>query len=295
MAIVYHEPLHAFISTGNKTMMYTLRLLHRVEFVSRGANGAIESRPGTHAVHVTNLSTNREKAIAKARKMAASWNLELRGDGKFDLEEIRRRSREEVAQQREREERILRDRKEAAEAAFVEDIAKGVMVVGKHQGLTPAEIMQADPINNRSYLQYFADNYNEDAVGPFNASAKLARDWLLANPVAESHYVGRVGDKITVAGTVTNAHWTQGQFPSYMVKFVSANGNKFLMFSSAKGVTALDKGDTIVVTATVKKHEADVYDRGAAVTLLNRPKVITDNASVLELASYAMEEPVQKG
>lgn len=289
MAIVYHEALHAFISTGEQTKMYTYRELFRVDYITRCGDGRIDTRPGTRAVHVTNLSTNKERAVAKAKLLAQSSGLELRGNADFDLETIRREKREVYEQRRVAVQRAEQAQAEQARAEYANYVSRGVMLVGKHQGLTPAEIVENDPINGRGYLQYFADQYREDVVTAGNATALLASEYLQANPIEDSKWIGEVGSKVTVAGTVVKAQWTQSQFPSYMVKFVDALGNKLMLFTTAKAFVGLDTGDTIAVAATVKKHDVDAYDRGQHVTLLVRPKLIGENLSALELASYAIE------
>lgn len=89
----------------------------------------------------------------------------------------------------------------------------------------------------------------------------------------ESRYVGSLGDKITVTGTVTRLKPVTSEFgyrtTTSMLVVVEDGPTIATMFTAAAWAWDVEQGDTITVAGTVKAHEE--Y-RGARQTVLTRPK-----------------------
>jgi hypothetical protein len=84
-----------------------------------------------------------------------------------------------------------------------------------------------------------------------------------------SAHVGAVGDRLRgVSATVSFTRGFPGQFgTSYLVVMADGDGNVFKTFGSGEFCYAVDAGDAVVFTGTVKAHES--YD-GVAQTVLSR-------------------------
>jgi len=96
----------------------------------------------------------------------------------------------------------------------------------------------------------------------FKAKAKADRP--------ESNWVGAVGDRMTLkAVTLETVKELNGRFGiSFLHKFTDGYGNDITWFASKDNICAV--GDTIAMTATVKRHDEF---RGRKNTIVNRAKV----------------------
>ena len=96
----------------------------------------------------------------------------------------------------------------------------------------------------------------------FKAKAKADRP--------ESNWVGTIGDRLDIkAVTLNNSKELNGRFGiSFLHKFTDSYGNDITWFASKD--TLCEVGDTIAMTATVKRHDEF---RGRKNTIVNRAKV----------------------
>ncbi len=87
-----------------------------------------------------------------------------------------------------------------------------------------------------------------------------------------SEYIGEIGERLRdLSLTVTFETRIETDFgASKLVKFVDADGNEFGTFGSGNSVWILEKGDEVILTGTVKKHET--Y-KEIKQTMLSRCKV----------------------
>lgn len=100
-----------------------------------------------------------------------------------------------------------------------------------------------------------------------NALKRSAAAAQIAKAKANSTHVGVVGERICFSGKVVFMRDLNGQFPTTLVKFVTDEGNTISWFASNPGL--LEKGDTVSVKGTVKKH--DEY-KGEKQTTITRAK-----------------------
>lgn len=76
-----------------------------------------------------------------------------------------------------------------------------------------------------------------------------------------SEKVGAVGDKVELSLGVTDAFSFEGRFgSSRCIKFVDANHNLFIFFSTSKLAYSLSVGDTLYCEAVVKQYQQDYTD-----------------------------------
>jgi hypothetical protein len=91
---------------------------------------------------------------------------------------------------------------------------------------------------------------------------------------ADAHliYLGTVGEKMTVTGTVKVAKAIDTEYGlSRLLIVADADGNLVKAFTTAKFVWDVEVGDELTLTVTVKAHE--VYE-GVKQTVITRPKLI---------------------
>lgn len=86
---------------------------------------------------------------------------------------------------------------------------------------------------------------------------------------AASRWIGTVGEKTTVTGTVVFTKRVETNYGSSRLVVIDADGDKVTVFSTAAWAWDADKGHTVTLVATVKAHE--VYD-GEKRTVLARAK-----------------------
>jgi hypothetical protein len=86
---------------------------------------------------------------------------------------------------------------------------------------------------------------------------------------AASRWVGEVGSKVTVAGTVVFTKTVESAYGTSVLVVVDADGDKVTTFTTAAWAWDAAKGDTVTLTGTVKSHET--YE-GEQRTVLTRTK-----------------------
>lgn len=261
MAIIDQQALYTFISTGDKTAMYTLRIMFRCTVVIEGVRGT-EMRDE----YIQNLSNDKETAEQKARYMSEKLELPFKGNADFDLNEIRRSREGEAAARREAFEREARERAEAWEAQKVEDINAGVMLMGKHIGKTAAEVAETD----KAYLFWLAGEI--EASGKLGICAQIAAKYIAETNLQLPGYVGVVGEAIELVDlTLKRAFWTQGQYPTLMHVCEAVTGEEIVFFSTAAGFKAIEIGGKFSITGTVKDQREGWG--GTKQTIINKPKL----------------------
>lgn len=90
-------------------------------------------------------------------------------------------------------------------------------------------------------------------------------------PKPESHYVGQVGDKVSVSGKIINVRNIEGFYGPSRLIVVDAGGEIVKTFSTARWVWDAEVGQEVNLSGTVKSHEE--YN-DTKQTLLTRTKVV---------------------
>lgn len=259
MAIAKSEPKYTFISTGDKTAMYTLRVMCLDTVVMFG-----ESHKVLNHYYIQNLSTDKETAEAKAVEMSEAMGLPFKGNADFDLKEIRRTRDAEAKEKREAIEaaRVQREKEWAEEREQLE--SDGVMLIGKYAGQTAAEIAKVDP----GYLFWLADQI--ESGWKMGICAKIAAKYIAETGLEKPGFVGEVGENLTITLTLNRSGWTSGRFPT--IRFVCSDdmGRQIVFFSTAEKFKALRNGDQFTITGLVKEH-SEWCDQKQ--TIINRPKL----------------------
>ena len=257
-------PLYTFISTGEKTALYTLRCMYEVPVVIQGVNRII-----LKDYHIQNLSNDKATAEEKAEYLSEQIGVPFKGNAEFDLNDIRRRKSEEVAAEREAVERAVRIAEEKAQAEYVRSMQEGVILCGKYTGMAPAEVVDTD------YLRWMASQiYLEAPEGlersKWSISCQIAAKWLTEHPVKDGEWIGEVGDKVVLTLKLQKVIFIQGQWPTIMYKTTTAEGDVVVFYTVAAGFSDLIVGEEFVVSGTIKKH--DEY-KGIKSTIIARPKL----------------------
>lgn len=260
MAVVESKALYSFISTGDKTAMYTLRIMC-LDTVQWGA----ESFKEMNHYYIQNLSNDKATAEAKAVEMSALMQLPFKGNADFDLNEIRRNRDAQAKEQREAAERAHVERLAALEAERVELIQAGVMIMGKHTGKTAAEVAADD----LGYLFWLAGEI--EASGKLGICAKIAADYIESTGIQLPGYVGEIEQPIELTLTLKRAFWTQSQYPTLMHIATTPQGNEIVFFSVAQGFKEIEIGQTFTITGTVKEQREGWG--GVKQTVINKPKL----------------------
>ena len=272
------KPTHTVISTGDKNGFYTLREAgHRKIYTSNGPEIIFCT------YHITNLSTDREEALLKGRKISEQMCIPFKGKADFTLEEIERRNADQIAEDRAKYQSEVAEKTAENQAIFDQYISEGVFANGKHKGLTPAQV--AEEQGDEDYVRWLADQCDDDykiddmksevQIGML-ASRQIAADWVRDNPEQVSQFIGQIGDKVTVTAEVTGVKSFQTQYGTSTVwRFKDADENKIVTFSTAQKLYDYDVGDTITIRGTVKDHEYSQYEKkeNNKVTVLKRPSV----------------------
>lgn len=255
-------PTHTFISTGEKTAMYTLR---EAGIYSDGNCMMYMDR------YIQNLSNDREKAIEKAKSISTEIGIAFRTDGElFALNEIKRMRKEE----REYIERIKKEEQERNDKeireSFDAEVTDGNFIFGKYVGESPSDV-----VNNHEdigYIKWLASQYVEGEISRFNVNATIAKRWVDENPQPESDFIGEVDTKITVTAKVIVAMNVDSFYGiTRMVVLKDENENVIKLYSTAKSVYALNIGQELTITGKVKCHTH--YRGEKQTTLCGRLKI----------------------
>ena len=264
-----HQDVTAYIATGDLGGFYTLR----VYTINYFENGSVEHRDS----FIQNLSTDAKKADQMLKEFAQIHGCDVGASSDFALNEHNKWS-------------VLN------EIAIKGIKEKQVLNFGKYSGRSFGEIIEKD----LGYMQWLASEIIPNlkvkqstfkltvaAVQQLCEEGVLSIPEKVAKPFVEkkpSEFVGTVGEKIEVTGTVLLRKLVDGQFGgSLMIIMEDADGNIFKTFTTAKWVweqipngwtsnPAFIKGDKIKLVATVSKHD-DSYNKEKS-TILKRPKLI---------------------
>jgi len=237
-----------YISTGEQTKMYTLRVRYPEKVFTPEGSFTI-----TRDYYVRNLSIDKEKAEVKAKDIVS------RLDGKFvdstleSLEEIRRRTSEEVeaarlASEKEAQERFEERERQRREDAF-DKISRKVWPFGQCH----TEAFENAP---DSYILYFLSLDSEDDVilQSLQEALKNVFPHLIKLPEPNGEYYGEVKKREDFNVTPIARFSFDGFYGTvYIEKFVKDTGELIVYKGSAP--TGLDLGLPATFKATIKSHE----------------------------------------
>lgn len=256
--IINSKPLYGFISTGDKTAMYTLRIMESC-LVGGPDGGSIMNLD----YYVKNLSNNKEKAEAVAAEICEDIGVPLKSDASFELNEIKRRKSEMLAAEREAYEKEIQERQEKIEREFDSSVLESVFLSGKYIGKTPAEA-------DLGYLFWLAEQGVSGSKSKYDINVQIAQNYIEQNNIQKPGYVGIVGEQIELELKLISCYTTNGRFLSYVFKSVTPTGEAVVFFSTSKKFLALKDGDTFKITGLVRSQ--DEYN-GQNSTVINKPKM----------------------
>jgi len=260
-----HQDSTAYIATGDLGGFYTLR----VYTINYYENGSVEHRDS----FIQNLSTDAKKADQMLKEFAQIHGCDVGASSDFALNEHNKWS-------------LLN------EIALKSIKEKKVLNFGKYSGQSFDAMIEKD----LGYMQWLASEMIPDlkvkqstfkltvaAIQQLCEEGVLSIPEKVAKPIVEkktSEFVGTVGEKIEVTGTVLFRKIVDGQFGcSLMIIMEDADGNVLKTFTTAKWAwdknegssPAFVKGDKIKIAGLVAKHETYNEEKS---TLLKRPKLI---------------------
>ena len=261
-----------YISTGEKTAMYTLRVQYM------GIDGW--GHPAIMDDYICNLSTDADKALSKAtayvEQNAEGQGVKFTG---FSLDEIKRRAagvakaEQEAADAARWEEE--ENRRVAREAAGLQLVTQGKFPFGKYR----EELFEVAP---KSYVKYIAENFvaeeGDKVVEMLLVELKrLYPEAFVEMPKPNGKHVDAWAEKekVEFKATVIAAFGYEGYYGWVDVtKFVKDSGE--LIVHSGTRNFDIEEGDIVVMKGTVKAF--DEYDDENQ-TLIIRPKLLERNSS----------------
>lgn len=261
-------PIFGFVSTGDKTAMYTFRVMYDVMVVINGVNRVI-SRDYYHQ----NLSTDKDKANRMAQQFCDAIGIPFKGAAEFDLQEIKRRTSEEIAEQLARAEKAAAEQHvryvQKMQDDFENGVKEGVFLTGKFTGKTAAEVSVIDP----DYLFWIASQYFAyDVPTRFTVGIELAKRFITENNFEKPGHIGAVDEKVEIDVTLFNKiQMVRGQFPSMLFLARTDTGETVKWFTMSKKFTTLPVGQRLKVGGIVKAHEEW---KGKCSTALSKPKLV---------------------
>lgn len=274
-----------YIGTGEKHMMYTLRHRYPEAVWTRGAGGEPVSFTVVRDLHVKNLSTDRSEAIAKAVKYCEEGNNRTLWKDSIDrleeLNDIKRRSEEELATLEEMEHERQRKLDELREEKFqdqmtywIEEAADGRFPFGKYKGHNFSDWL--------SYCGWMVKRIEEsDKEDPMTMRFQAVNDAIVAYlkihhpaifelPTPNNEFVGEIKKRQDFEGQCIRTTWYETMYGITNIYNIVLTTGELVVI---KATTALDIdcGDKVKFKATVKEHSE--Y-KGQNQTLVNRAKLI---------------------
>jgi hypothetical protein len=250
-------PLYTYISTGDKTAMYTLR--ERVDVVT--IHGTI---PKDRFIAI--LSNSYDKALSKAVELTMSlpYSIPLKAN-QFELND-REKLSESISSFKDTE--IVEDYDLIQDKKFEVDVVSGVLLVGKYSNHTIEEVAKNDP----DYLYYVSSAWDE----PVKHSARavtyaIIKKWVDANPKEESFF-GVVGEKYVSNVVLKKKSMIQGVYGlSYALNFETSTGQRLVTYTTAKKFVELEVGSELSMEFLVHSHD----DRSVGkVTTIKKGKIV---------------------
>ena len=235
-----------YLGTGEKTMMYTLRVQWFEKVMFEGEHVTLERDS-----YIQNLSTNKHSAVQKAAEMGYTIELPL-----FDLEEIRRNDAEKIV--RLREERELKEETEriAKEDALISIIKLGKFPFGKFR---EQNFEEADT----SYIIYWLKSDPQDSVTRSLVSmlrVKFKNLVKILDMKANGEYFGNPKTRYqNIKGTIIEKFSFMGFYGWNTVMKVISETGELLVYKGAGNLEMPNGdypeiGDIITFAGTVKEH-----------------------------------------
>lgn len=255
-----------YISFGGQQKLFTLRHYSIETGWTRGEGGAPVAYLKQADHHVVNLGIKYEQALAKAKRYAKARGKELRQTSRgIELNQINRRTQEEVDAEKKAIEDARQAKIDAEEKAFnsrisqmLDTIHNGNMPFGNHKGKELDEL-------DKDYVLYLlnsAPRENEKPQWGFVNEAlkkKLAEVWpQLANlPVANGEHFGTPGQKKARAkATLIGKSFYEGYYGYVDIdKLVAETGELLVYKGSSSKFSMDDLGKTFDLEFTVKEHD----------------------------------------
>lgn len=255
-------PLYLFLSTGDKTAMYTLRMMVEKTDIRYGTSLKDE--------FVAILSNDYNKAVDLAYERSKEIGVPFKLAPAFNLNDIKRqRDEAKTAVEREALEKAI-TLQQQAQAEYDTAIAEGVLLIGKYKGQSLSDVASKDA----DYLYYMAGKYDANApVDQYKATLSMIADWVENNSRTQSFW-GEVGQTQTAKMTFIKRVGHQGVYGvSYGCFFKTADNATVVFYTTAKAFLALNESDTVTVSALIYKH--DERYNGDMVTTVKKAKIIS--------------------
>lgn len=257
------EPLFAFISTGDKIAMYTLRVMNQYTSTYQGDQVTF-----VDSEYVRNLSTNKAKAETLASEFADHNNLEFRGNAEFELNEIRRTRDAQTALVAEARAAHLAKIEKDARDDYERVMNDGVFLSGKYKGLTPSQVFELDP----GYVFWFA-KHSDSNKSMYTIDADLAAKFIADHNPQKPGHLGNIGDEVVIEVRFGRVSYFPNRFggTSSVVTCYDSQNRMITFFTTAKKLTDNEVGSTFKVSGVVGEH-GEYNDMPQ--TILKKPKYV---------------------
>jgi hypothetical protein len=261
--IINSEYLYAYISTGDKTALYTLRVMSD-DLVQLGYEKRIIRN--SHFIQI--LSNDKDKASRKGRELAEELGVPFKDNADFDLKEIKRQRDALSQEKRLAYEKALEEKAQRERQIVEEQIKNNVFLIGKYAGETPEYVNQ----ENQPYLFWMATNH--DANGLLGVSGKIASKFIEDYDITPPDYLGKEGDIIQLKVKINDSFAVQGIYGTqwlFKTRDVET-GSSVIFYTTSQKFLDKKVGDVVELSGVVKTHQEDKV--GLKNTLLSSIKYI---------------------
>lgn len=236
-----------YISTGELTRMYTLRVRYMDTAVCEG-----ESYKFERDEYIKNLSIDSQKA----KDSAKAWLDAVRGEGKYTLSTSELPSLEEIRRGEDDARRIAREEREAElERQYQDRLHAQVQTI--HHGHWPFGVWQGEEFNRapNSYILFWINLEEPEGTATVLQEVLKKRFPALADmPKPNGEYYGTEGTREEFTATCIAIYGFEGYYGwTNIIKFVKDSGELLVYMGS--GNVDVDLADTVTFTAGIKAHE----------------------------------------
>lgn len=266
-----------YISAGEQTKMYTLRHQFEETVWFRGEGGQPASAVIMRDYYIQNLSTDADKAVENAEKLGYKV-----AKPKFTLDEIKRRTEEELAQQREearqaayeREQEYLTTQKMKLDHE-IKLISEGKFPFGRNAERNIKELAED---KGNGWIEYWMKQgrLSEGSVqllGKYlESNYKQIAKITFMNKDGNGKFFGVVKEKMTeVSALHVHSGGYTGRFGFVNIEEFITDSGELLVYMGSANIDS-QKGDNVKLNFTVKEHSD--Y-QGVNQTKIIRVKVIS--------------------
>lgn len=244
-----------YISTGEQTKLFTLRHMFDEVAYFRGEGGAPCSAIVRRDHHVRNLANDADRAIEKAAELGHKLTAP-----KFTLEEIKRRSSEEVEAARIKEEEHFNSTQKMKLDEELQLVKDHCFPFGRNKGYSLEKLIEQKGDTWAGYWMKEGRAENTSATVTLLGAVleslypEIVRVTFLKDS-GNGQFFGKVGvrQKLIKAMSVASYGFDSQFGYTYIEKFLTETGELLMYMGSA--CINIEKGQSVIMSFGIKEHE----------------------------------------